>query len=56
MTAISEYMGTLRLSRVFKDDDMNVYVTLCYQDDELVVKDIFNSLDRAEDFAEDWVR
>lgn len=56
MIAVSEYMGTLRLSRVFKDEDMNVYVTYCYQEDELVVKDIFNSLDRAEDYAEDWVR
>jgi hypothetical protein len=56
MTPVSEYMGTLRLSRVFKDEDLKVYVTYCYHDEELIAKDIFHSLQLAEDYAEDWVR
>ena len=56
MKLISEYFGPLRTSKVFYDEDTKTYVTVCLQDQEVIIKDISFNLDPAEDLADDWVR
>ena len=56
LIVISEYISTLRNSRVSRDDFTNVYVVECYDDKAIVRREIFNSINPAEDFAEDWIQ
>jgi len=53
---ISEYMGTKRKSRVLKDEKTAVYIVECVIDQVITRRELFNTINRAEDFAEDWIQ
>jgi hypothetical protein len=52
---ISEYMGTERNSRILVDQINQVFIVECFEQQAIARREIFNSQNRAEDFAEDWV-
>lgn len=53
----SEYVGTdnKRVAQVFKNANTLGFTVQCYNAQQLVQQEIFNTETKADNFAEDWV-
>lgn len=53
----SEYVGTdnKRVAQVFKNANTLSFTVQCYDIQQLVQQEIFNTETKADNFAEDWV-
>lgn len=56
LVVVSEYFSTDGHSRVSRDEFKDIYVVECYSQKAIVRREIFTSINPAEDFAEDWVQ
>lgn len=52
---LSEFSGKNRIAHVFHDLDNQVYHVMCYENNDLKIKDIVRTENSAEVRAEDWV-